>query len=220
MQTVYVFIDESGNFDFSPKGSRYLLFTAVSAQRPFLLDAALTELRFDLLEQGHDIECFHASEDLQLIRDAVFGVIQKGLKHFRVDSVIVEKAKANPVIRPPEKFYPMMLGYLLKYVIGGFDLSKVKEVIAITDTLPVQRKRQIIRGAIKPKLAAMLPETAKYRVLHHASKSCCGLQIVDYVNWAIQRKWGTQQDHRSYNLIRESIVSEFDIFRFGDTVHY
>ncbi len=218
-QVAYVFIDEAGDFNFSPTGSRYYHFTAISGTRPFPLDGPLAELRFDLIEQGHDIEYFHACDDRQVVRDAVFSVIQGGLKHYRVDTVVVQKARTNPVIRPPEVFYPRMLGYLVQYVIGGLDLSKVKEVIVITDTIPVQRKRHIIKGAIKPQLAKMLPATAKYRLLHQASKSCCGLQIVDYVNWAIQRKWN-RHDYRSYNLIKGDIFSEFDIFRKGDHDYY
>ncbi len=34
-------------------------------------------------------------------------------------------------------------------------------------------------------LAGMLPKTARYRVLHHDSKSNMDLQIVDYCNWAV-----------------------------------
>ncbi len=219
-QAVYVFIDEAGDFNFSPTGSSYYHFTAISGTRPFPLDGPLVELRFDLIEQGHDIEYFHACDDRQVVRDAVFSVIQGGIKHFRVDTVVVQKTRTNPTIRPPERFYPLMLGYLLQYVIGGLDLSEINEVIVITDTIPIHKRRQIIKGAIKPQLAQMLPATARYRLLHHASKSCCGLQIVDYVNWAIQRKWGNCHDCRSYNLIKDDIFSEFDIFRRGDQEYY
>ncbi len=32
---LYLFLDEGGNFDFSPAGTRYLTLTAVTATRPF-----------------------------------------------------------------------------------------------------------------------------------------------------------------------------------------
>ena len=59
----------------------------------------------------------------------------------------------------------------------------------------------------------------RYQVLLHDSKSNVDLQIADYCNWAIYRKW-SRGDERSYNLIRTAIRSEFDIFRSGSTYYY
>lgn len=76
-----------------------------------------------------------------------------------------------------------------------------------------------IEKAAKVTLARILPKTARYRILHHDSKSNMDLQIVDYCNWAIYRKWDAQ-DERSYQLIRSVVVSEFDFCRTGTTLYY
>jgi len=34
MRTLFIFIDESGNFDFSPKGTKYFILSAVSTLKP------------------------------------------------------------------------------------------------------------------------------------------------------------------------------------------
>jgi len=60
----------------------------------------------------------------------------------------------------------------------------------------------------------MLPATMRYRVLHHASKSNLELQVADYCNWAIYRKW-TNGDVRSYDIIKDAIRGEFDISETG-----
>ncbi|WP_448508115.1 DUF3800 domain-containing protein, partial [Immundisolibacter sp.] len=65
----------------------------------------------------------------------------------------------------------------------------VDEVIVITDTIPIQKKRQAVEKAIKGALSAMLPAGMRYRILHHASRSHYGLQVADYCNWAVFRKW-------------------------------
>jgi hypothetical protein len=133
--------------------------------------------------------------------------------------VIVEKRKTGPALRVPEKFYPRILGSLLKYILNERGiLDGVEEVIVITDNIPVKNKAKAIEKAIKVTLAEMLPSGIKYRILHHASKSSFGLQVADYCNWAIYRKW-EGEDVRSYDLIRSRILSEFDIFRTG-TRHY
>ena len=70
-----------------------------------------------------------------------------------------------------EKFYPKMLGYLLRYILKQHQLSKYKEIIVFTDRIPIQRKKKAVEKAIKETLAKMLPESARYRIYHHDSKS-------------------------------------------------
>lgn len=216
---IYIFLDEAGNLDFSPSGTRYFILSSITKERPFEAYKDFTELKYDLIELGMNIEYFHASEDSQAVRNRVFEIIQTRLQGVRIDSLIVEKRKTGPALQVLEKFYPRMLGYLLKYVIEGCSLAAVKEVIVLTDRIPIARKRNAVEKAVKITLAHMLPATVRYRLLHHDSKSNFDLQIADYCNWAIYRKWD-RQDERSYQLIRPAIRSEFDIFRTGRRCYY
>lgn len=187
---LYVFLDEAGNFDFSPGGTKYFVLSAISKVRPFRAYQELTELKYNLVESGKDIEYFHASEDAQSVRNEVFAIIQRNLGGVRLDSLVVEKRKVGPAMRPEEQFYPRMLGYLLRYILNGYELDQYREVIVFTDQIPVKKKRGAIEKAAKVTLAEMLPRTARYRVLHHDSKSNLDLQIVDYCNWAVYREMG------------------------------
>ena len=54
--TVYLFPDESGNFDFSVNGTKYLIRTNVSMRRQFAAVSGLATYRYDCLEGGMDIE--------------------------------------------------------------------------------------------------------------------------------------------------------------------
>jgi hypothetical protein len=211
---LYVFMDEGGNLDFSPSGTRYFTVSSVACVRPFGWRSRLAELKYELIEGGMNIECFHASEDKQVVRDRVFAIISDELRSFRVDSLVVEKRKTGTVLQPVERFYPMMLGYLLRHVINSIRAGAYSEVIVLTDALPLERKRNAVEKAIKETLAGMLPGVMRYRVLHHASKSNIELQVADYCNWAIYRKW-TNGDVRSYDIIKDAIRSEFDVSETG-----
>lgn len=215
---IYIFLDEGGNFDFSDKGTRFFTLTSVLKRRPFNMYGQLTELRFDLIESGQDIEYFHATEDRQAVRDRVFEVIKANTDRLQVDSVVVEKRKAGPALRPPEKFYPRMLGYLLRYVVGSIQ-EDYSELIVITDAIPVEKKRKAIEKSVKQVLSSMLPDYVKYRVLHHSSKSSSSLQVADYLNWAIFRAW-ERGDRRSLELVADMVHSQFDIFRHGERYYY
>ena len=216
---LYVFLDEAGNFDFSPKGTPYFLIGAITKERPFLACHDLNELKYDLVEKGIGIEYFHAAEDQQNTRNEVFAIIKKNLFDVRYDSVIVEKRKTGPALQAPQKFYPKMLGYLLRHILECHTLAKYKEVIVFTDDIPISKKKKAVEKAIKETLSEMLPKSARYRIYHHASKSNFDLQVADYFNWAIYRKW-TRNDLRSFNVIQTVVKSEFDIFKTGTTHYY
>ncbi len=215
---LYIFLDEGGNFDFSVGGTKYLTITAVVKNRPFSIHEDLASLKYDLYEEGRGQEYFHATEDLQSIRDRVFGRIASKLDRIKIHSIIVEKRKTGPALQPVESLYPKMLFTLLKYILNP-DHQAPEKVVVIIDDVPVKRKRDAIEKGVKQYLSHAVPRLGDYQVHHHASKSCFGLQIADYCNWAIYRKW-TNGDMRSYDLIKSAIRSEFDVFRTGTRLYY
>ena len=149
----------------------------------------------------------------------MFSLIAQYTDSIRLDSVIVEKRKTGPSLQVDRRFYPRMMGYLLRYVFQGHNLQEFGGVTVVADRIPVNRKRQAVEKAVKVTLAAMLPPEAPYRIVHHAAKAHPGLQIVDYCSWAIYRKW-SRGDSSYYGTIKRAIRSEFDIFRTGRVFYY
>jgi hypothetical protein len=217
---LYIFLDEAGNRDFSKNGTQYFLFSAVLRERPFMSSTELIELKYDLIESGMDICRFHASEDLQAVRDRVFKIIQSDLEKTRVEALFVEKRKTHPALQLEDRFYPEMLGYFVRHMLQGIDLTVYKELIVFTDKLPQgKNQKQSFEKIVKQTLARMVPGNVNYRLLHHDSQSCMGLQIADYCTWAIYRKLD-RDDLRSYDLIKSVIRKEFDIFQKGKKYYY
>lgn len=216
---LYVFLDEAGDFAFSRKGTHYFIVGSITTERPFPVYPDLTQLKYDLAEQGTDLEYFHASENAQAIRNRVFTIIQNYLGGIRIDTTIVEKRKTGPALQVPEKFYPRMLGYHLDFILRQYVLGDYAQVLVYTDRIPVQRNREAVKKAIKQTLATSLPSGVNSQLLHHDSKSNFQLQVADYCTWAVYRKW-ERQDERSYVLIASAVRSEFDIFRTGTRSYY
>jgi hypothetical protein len=204
---LYTFLDEGGNFNFTSTGTKYFTMTALTVSRPFPWDGPLLALKYDEIERFLERDCFHATEDKQAVRNKVFAIIADHLADLRVDAVIVEKSTIKPETQPIERFYPAVLGDLLRHVISTTDLRAYAELIVVTDALPVQKKRQAVEKAIKETLADALPQGVPYRTYHHESKAWMSLQVADYCNWAIYKKWD-RGDGRSYNIIRSAIQSE------------
>jgi hypothetical protein len=208
---LYIFLDEAGNLDFSHTGTRYFVLGGITKERPFQAYRELTEFKYDQVERGTVLEYFHASENAQAVRNGVFDIIEKNLAGVAVDAIIVEKQKLHASLRVEERLYPKMLGSLLREILRHYPLDEFAEVIVFTDSLPVQRKRAAMEKGVKTTLAAMLPATARYRILHHASKSNMDLQIADYCTWAVYRKWNGNDD-RSFRRVRDAVRREWNAF--------
>jgi hypothetical protein len=224
MNTLYLFIDESGNFDFSPNGTKFFVLTVLSATEPFEIGSPLLKLRYDLLpnyacgprmeEHGY----FHASEDIQDVRNHVFSIISKFNHPLRVDSVIAQKNKANPKLhRQPLEFYKILAEALLKYSFNRATWHVYDHVVVVFSSLFEKKKRGILKQAFK----SLIKQHTKvsYALYFHNSKFDLCNQAADYFGWAIYRKWESD-DYRSYNIVQQLIKSEFDIFEKGDNKFY
>lgn len=215
----YIFLDESGNFDFSVNGTRYFVLTSVSMRRPFPWLKPIDDYKYDCIEYGLDSQYFHCTDDNKHVRGKVFKIIGDYLDAVDIDSLVVEKRKVSPVLWKDTRFYPQMLGYLLQSVIPRELDTDTSEVIVITDVIPVSKRRQAVEKAVRTALAAMLPPGMKYRVLHHDSRSHYGLQVADYCCWAVFRKLQTGET-TYFDRIRSAVRGEFDVFRTETRYHY
>lgn len=217
MARVYVFADESGNFDFSLKqgASKYFLLGTL------VLDPqageALLRLRRDLAWAGVGLDStFHASEDEQAVRDAVFKMLQGTA--FRFDVTLLEKRKTRPDLqKDPERFYKLAWYLHFKYVCPRI-VSKNDELMVIAASLWTKRRRRALRAAVAD-VVGQSSNCKAWKVAWWPSESDPCLQVADYCAWAVQRKHELG-DERSYALIRDKIHTEFQVFETGGTYFY
>ena len=180
----------------------------------------MDDYRHHCLEKGLDIEYFHCYRDNKNVRSRVFDLISSHIDSIYIDCLIVEKAKTEPVLREDKRFYPELLGHLLKLILPiELDTGNVEKVIVITDKIPVNKKRAAIEGAVSTALQNMLPSGLRYHILHHQSRSHYGLQIADYCCWAIFRKW-QKGEMAWYDRIKPAVRHEVDIFRTKSKYYY
>jgi hypothetical protein len=195
---LYIYIDEGGNFDFSPSGTRYFVLSCVTLRRPFEINSSLDAYKYDCLEWGLPQEYFHCTDDNKHVREKVFSIISDYAPNIRLESLIIDKRNVPKKLQEAKYFYPAALGNLLTQVISdytdGFQ-APLKNVIVITDTIPINKKRRAIEKTIKHTLKIILPPNIEYQLFHHASRAHYGLQITDYCNWAVLRKYEKREDY-------------------------
>ena len=227
MRTLFIFIDESGNFDFSTNGTKYFVLSAVSTLSP-LGKERLEEIKYELMKNGINLEYFHAAEDKQIVRNQVYSFIER-LEDIEIDSVIVQKNKTNPSLyismkkknsKKGEKLYTKVLQNLLQYIFCRYDNStKIDQVVVVLSSIFDANKRKLIEKTIKVYLKQIYSKP--FYLYFHENRSDKNTQIADYCCWAIYRKW-TDGEIRPYNAVKKGnkIKSEFDIFKTGSTIYY
>lgn len=213
---LFVFIDESGDFNFSLTGTRYFFFGALSTRDPLALSHALTALRYQLACEGDEMERFHATEDRQAVRKRVFEVLAS-TSDFDFDALVIEKRKTHPSPYDEAKFYPKFAADLLDHVIRRDETSS-EPIVLITDRLPLRRKRDAVKKALHLFMRNQLGDR-RFVVLHHTSSAHACLQAADYCTWAIHRKW-RDAELRPISRIRARVRSEIDIFATNDSWYY
>jgi hypothetical protein len=221
MPALHVHFDESGDWSFTPKGSRYLILAVAWTYDPEPLAQALTRLRFDLVRQGKNIDRFHAAEDEQATRNRVVQAIVAD-KTWSFAAAVMEKRKINPTLREPQRFYPTFTGALLRFVLRSRLRPNTDRVLVYADTLPLPRaKHEGVLKAIKTTCARELaPSGAAHHVFSHSSGSNKWLQVVDYCCWSMSRKW-ERADLRTYAQLQPRLAAvELDVCSTGDQTTY
>lgn len=224
---LFVYADEAGDFNFSrdTRASKYFLLTTVTVD-DCTVASRLLELRRALAWKGQSLsdQGFHASEDLQAVRDEVFSVIAE--HDFRIDATLLEKSKAEPDKVRPEthqrgsintRFYKYAWYYHFKHI-GPIIAKECDRLHVTAASIGTKKQRSIFDDALHDVVDQSLKNT-RYRASFWPAAIDPCLQVADYCCWAIQRKW-EREDLRSYDLISDKIKTEFDLFGSGSRHYY
>jgi hypothetical protein len=214
--TLNIFIDESGDFVFTPKGSRYFLLTAVAA-----LDCPTVLADFFAVKHMVCCEEFHATEDRQSTRDLMYGFLERHAEHgcFSIDSIIAQKNRVNPSIQEDASFYARLLRILLRWVFRSRTTASIDAINVWAARIGTHKKKAMFERTVKTYLSHELQHRIPYSLMIHSAASHPMLQMADYCCWAVAKKW-KDRELRPYQKIQAALKTEFEIFRRGRTEYY
>ena len=235
-KTLYIFIDEAGNFDFTPNGTKFFVLTAITTTQPLKSRNYFLELRYKLLKTGFNQEYFHATEDKQEVRDLIFNKI-KELDDFDIDCVLAQKNKTNPslyiehdtcqkedgeivlkTIHYEEKFYKLISQTLLQYIFNRYqNFNTVDEIVVVLGSLFTNKKRGYILKSLRQYLKLKFKKP--FYIYFHRACADINCQLADYCGWAVFVKI-ERNERRPSEVISKKLKSRFDIFARGDTEYY
>jgi len=175
-----LFLDEAGNFDFTEKGTPFLIVCATLLDISAARSGELSLLRYELNAQGHDIESFHASANTPYVRGAFMRRLTAAGANYQVFAIILDKSLSP---HPPADLSQVYVD-LFKFVLAMSHPAS-GDCPVYADRVPLQRSRKAIMKAVR--------QGAGHRSVHfHSSASSLELQIADYCTWAVWRQLVSQ----------------------------
>lgn len=220
MARSFLFTDEAGCFAFNRNrnASKYFILCSISLDS-CEIGNKLLELRRELAWKDFPLgDYFHASPDKQVVRDAVYNFIQD--EDFIIDATIMEKSKAQPHVRNTnERFYKTGWYFHFKNTAPQI-VSSNTELLITTASVGTKKGQAVFTSAVNDVIQQTIPNKVWATDFSRSSADPC-LQITDYCTWAIQRKWeSNHSDVRSYDLIKNKIRREFDLWSHGRNHYY
>lgn len=229
-KTLFIFLDESGNLDFSHSGTKFWSLTACCTFNPVPGREALLDLLYTLADSGEGQECFHATTDKQEVRDRVFAIIRDLKDDLEIHTVVAEKRKAHPslyrkwavrkgkkvLVKDESKFYNLIGRTLLQYIFKNPKYAHAERIVVVLSYIFDKSKHSAIEGTLKTYLKQKT--NIPFVIYFHQNKADLNCQLADYCGWAITIKW-ERKEERSFKLVAHKVKSEFPIFIAGHTNH-
>lgn len=214
--------------------SRYFMLGLVDMDAPDTLAHELADLRARLLvdpyfkgvpsmqpENKKTALAFHAKDDLGEVRREVFAVLQQHIEEIRFFGVIRDKHKVLEYVRQrnatdeayrynPNELYDYMVRRLFKNLLHKSDGYRVSfarrgnsdRTGALQAALEAARQRFAVQWGIN--------SDAPIEVIASKAQDEAGLQVTDYLLWALQRLY-ERHEERYVELVRPALRWVHDV---------
>jgi hypothetical protein len=212
---IYVFIDESGNLDFSGRGTDHFVLSAFVTRDPISCGRALQELTYEFLGRGLEDQLpFHAVNNSVGTRGRVLDALCGADHHCHVHSIIADKHRAHPSKHAPEVFYALIGKAMASYLLRALPIGYEPVVLMFDSALTGKLKGAFLK-VIKPQLNHLgRPYRIAFRPVQHDVNG----QIADYYAWATFR--ALEIGDRTWFDRLPGRHDEFDIFARGHTRYW
>lgn len=226
---IYIFVDESGKPEvYSVRGvnlvntgnaSKFLILAAVRTKNQLELQQQITDFKSELLKDksltkifssAYTLDNFHANNDYLEIKERFYNFIIT-LK-IKIDVLVVEKLKCyNWLQVNPGRLYGFMAGQLLKNICHQAESTEI--IFSRKDSkLKLRQELEVEIERIRLNYIQDHNLQGDFKLTYHHNPHYThgGLQVADYVAWAVFQVFERSND-KWYKLIQNKIGKIHDI---------
>ena len=203
----YIFLDESGDLGFKKTSSKWFLFTMAITSDPKVLERVIKKVWRTLKKKNKKLGELHAYHEKDITRKRVLRMLSQ-VTDLKVFSIILNKQKVHVNFQDQKNYlYVYMANLLLENLHNNKKILKDNEPIHLfvdqKDTKKQLRDNfiHLLTSSISKK------RIGKFSVVLHSSHENKSLQAVDFISWAIFRKY-EREDYEFYELIKSKVIEE------------
>lgn len=207
---MYIFLDESGDLGFGKRSSKWFLFTLVMVDDPRILERVIKKVRKNLAKKyKRKMSELHAYHCDDITRSRVLSRLAE--EDIVVVTTILNKSKVYVDLQNQKNYlYNFTANIILDRLINTKLIDGNKHISLVVD-------RKDTKKHLRENFIAYITEAMKKRrggsfeMSLAASHDEKGLQAVDFISWAVFRKY-EKGDFEFYELIKNKIVDERLLF--------
>lgn len=206
----YVFLDESGDLGFKELSSKWFLFTIAMTNDARALERVVKKVWRPLKKKHKRLGELHASHEKDITRTRVLKHLSE-ISDLKVLCVVLNKRKVYVDLQNQKN-------YLYNYTANILlDRLNTKDVLGPKEPIHLFVDRKDTKKRLRENFINYLINSMRKRrdgaftVELHSSHENRSLQAVDFISWAIFRKyeWG---DFEFYEIIKDKITDERLLF--------
>lgn len=206
----YIFLDESGDLGFKKASSRWFIFTLAITNDQRALERIAKKVWRSLIKKHKHLGELHASYEKKSTIKKVLKLVAE-LPDIQILTIILNKKKVYVDLQNQKN-------YLYNYA-ANILLNRVhtKDIVKMGDPMELFIDRKDTKKWLRENFINYLTDSMKKRrggrfsVELHSSHDNKSLQVIDFISWAIFRKY-ERSDQEYYDLIRAKIVEESVLF--------
>jgi hypothetical protein len=181
---LFVFIDESGNFDFSEKGTRHFVLSAHITRTPIECGAGLSALTYEFLARGLINQVpIHATQNSVSTRHLAISRLCERTHQCRALSVFVEKATLEEDCQSDVTMYWISAVALVGRLASTIT-DQSPRIILLFDATLTSKKRAAFLKVLK---AGLKKATREFHIHFRPVSHDVNGQIADYYAWSVFR---------------------------------
>ena len=208
---MFIFLDESGDLGFSKRSSNWFLFTLVVVENPRKIEKIIKKIRKTLNKKyKKNFSELHAYHCDDITRTRVLKSISE-LDDICVVTTILNKKKVYVDLQSQKNYlYNFTANIILDRLINKNIIKDGENISLVVDKKDTKKNLKdnfisYITTAMKEK------RSGNFKMTLSASYNEKGLQAVDFISWAIFRKY-ERGDFEFYEIIKDKIVDERLLF--------
>lgn len=203
-------MDESGDLGFGGSSSKWFLFTIAIVSEPRALERAVKKVWKPLKKKHKSLGELHAYHADAVTRKRVLKKLAD-LSDLKVLTIILNKQKVYIDLRNQKNY---LYNYTANILLDRLHKSGV--IDAGSDMhLCIDRKdtkKQLKENFLSNLNTSMIERSGgRFKVVLRASHENKSLQAVDFISWAIFRKY-ERGDYEYYELIKDKVTDEKILF--------